>query len=246
MIIYKTINKINNKIYIGKDVYNNPNYLGSGKMLKKAIKKYGKENFKKEIIESCDDEQKLSNREIYWIDKLNATDNNIGYNIAIGGSGGWLGEKVNEKRKKSLTGRKFSDNHRKNLSKSLSGRKLSEDHHKKIVESRRNNGRPWASENWKKVMKEIMKGNDYGKNNKGQFQPKNENGYATVVYEIKIPNGDLIKIVTRNNLDKFAKQINENKKRGKKFRVRELIDIGESKGYLLINKYKPNKMRENK
>ena len=46
MIIYKTTNLVNGKIYIGKDSKNNPNYLGSGNLLKKALIKYGKENFK--------------------------------------------------------------------------------------------------------------------------------------------------------------------------------------------------------
>lgn len=47
MIIYKTTNKINGKIYVGLDTKNNPKYLGSGKIIKFAIKKYGKENFEK-------------------------------------------------------------------------------------------------------------------------------------------------------------------------------------------------------
>ena len=41
MVIYLTINKINGKKYLGKDVRNNPKYLGSGFDLKKAIEKYG-------------------------------------------------------------------------------------------------------------------------------------------------------------------------------------------------------------
>jgi hypothetical protein len=41
MIIYKTINLINNKIYIGQDIKNNPKYLGSGKLLKLCMENQG-------------------------------------------------------------------------------------------------------------------------------------------------------------------------------------------------------------
>jgi len=88
MIVYKTINLINNKIYIGKDTHNNPKYLGSGVILLNAIKKYGKENFKKEILEKCETIKRLNEREIYWIDFYNATNKSIGYNIGFGGEGG--------------------------------------------------------------------------------------------------------------------------------------------------------------
>lgn len=37
MIIYKTTNIINGKIYIGQDSNNNPKYIGSGKILKKKL-----------------------------------------------------------------------------------------------------------------------------------------------------------------------------------------------------------------
>ena len=47
MIIYKTTNLINGKIYIGMSKNKKENYLGSGIYLKYAIDKYGKENFKK-------------------------------------------------------------------------------------------------------------------------------------------------------------------------------------------------------
>ncbi len=88
MIIYKIINKVNNKIYIGKDLNNNPKYFGSGKLLKLAIKKYGKENFEKIILEHCSSGKELCEKEIYWIKKLNSTNRNIGYNITFGGAGG--------------------------------------------------------------------------------------------------------------------------------------------------------------
>lgn len=86
-IIYKTTNITNGKIYVGKDKNNNPNYLGSGVILEQAIEKYGRQSFQKEVLEECDDNI-VDSREIYWIAKLNSTDNKIGYNITNGGSGG--------------------------------------------------------------------------------------------------------------------------------------------------------------
>ena len=84
MVIYKTTNLINGKIYVGKDVKNKPSYYGSGNLIKLAIKKYGKENFKKEILEECKDQIELANREIYWIANLCSTNKVIGYNISNG------------------------------------------------------------------------------------------------------------------------------------------------------------------
>jgi group I intron endonuclease len=86
-IIYKTTNITNGKIYVGKDKNNNPNYLGSGVILEQAIEKYGRQSFQKEVLEECNDTI-VDSREIYWIAKLNSTDNKIGYNITSGGTGG--------------------------------------------------------------------------------------------------------------------------------------------------------------
>jgi len=88
MIIYKTTNLVNGKIYIGQDKNNNPTYLGSGKILHLAFQKYGIENFNKEILEECGSEEDLNEREKYWIGFYNSTDRKIGYNIALGGNGG--------------------------------------------------------------------------------------------------------------------------------------------------------------
>ena len=86
MIIYKTTNLINGKFYIGQDSNNNPEYYGSGLNLKRAINKYGRENFLKEIIEYCPTKQELNQRECYWIKETKAQE--LGYNIAEGGHGG--------------------------------------------------------------------------------------------------------------------------------------------------------------
>lgn len=51
-IVYKTINKLNGMFYVGKHSTENLNdlYLGSGTRINHAIKKYGRENFVKEIL----------------------------------------------------------------------------------------------------------------------------------------------------------------------------------------------------
>lgn len=89
MIIYKTTNLINNKIYVGKrqisqSKFIESNYLGSGSYIKKAINKYGKQNFIREILEVCKDKEHLKEREKFWIKELNSRCHN-GYNITEGG-----------------------------------------------------------------------------------------------------------------------------------------------------------------
>jgi group I intron endonuclease len=88
MIIYKTINLINNKIYIGKQKLYTISYFGSGKLIKAAIKKYGKQNFKKEIVQECFSLKELNEQETFWILKLESFKKEIGYNISFGGDGG--------------------------------------------------------------------------------------------------------------------------------------------------------------
>lgn len=87
MIVYKITNLINNKIYIGKSKYNKCDYYGSGVLIKKAINKYGINNFKKEIVEDCNNNDELNKKERFWINKFNSIVPN-GYNIAFGGEGG--------------------------------------------------------------------------------------------------------------------------------------------------------------
>jgi hypothetical protein len=96
MVIYITKNLINGKKYIGKDSHNNPEYLGSGALLLEDIKKYGKENFKKEILEYCAKEN-LGEREEYWINFFNAVKSKKFYNIRSQTSG-WYNKDLNEEK----------------------------------------------------------------------------------------------------------------------------------------------------
>lgn len=128
--IYKTTNIINNKIYIGKRKGNfDKNYKGSGKILKSALKKYGKENFIVELIEECPNLQIQNEREKYWISYYK----NLGfssYNIALGGDGGNIYEylpesqiieikqklsKLNKEGKCGNKGKHFTQEHKKKI-----------------------------------------------------------------------------------------------------------------------------------
>ena len=87
--VYKTTNLINNKIYIGvhKKQFFDKYYLGSGKMLRRAIRKYGRKNFKCEVLEWCSNKATLFSREQYWVAFYNSKDPAVGYNIVDGGGG---------------------------------------------------------------------------------------------------------------------------------------------------------------
>lgn len=87
MFIYKTTNKINGKQYIGLCTRSDSRYLGSGTLLKAAIKKYGRENFEREILEECDDFDLLCEKEREWIKKYDAVNSDNFYNLSYGGSG---------------------------------------------------------------------------------------------------------------------------------------------------------------
>jgi group I intron endonuclease len=88
MFIYITTNKINGKKYIGMCTRNDTNYIGSGSLLKDAIKKYGRHNFERTIIEHCNDFAELCEREKYWIDYYDAVNSKDFYNLIDGGIGG--------------------------------------------------------------------------------------------------------------------------------------------------------------
>ena len=180
--IYRITNLINGKTYIGQHKYKklDDNYMGSGKLIKLAIKKHGIENFKKEILysriqykETADDMERFAIIKERAIGKAE-------YNISDGGNGGNLGEEVNKKisdaKKGSIPwnkgkkgvqitywkGKHFTEEHKKSLSASWNYDKhFTEETRKKI--SKACKGRPGVfkgkhhTEEWKKKMSEDNK-----------------------------------------------------------------------------------------
>jgi group I intron endonuclease len=101
MFIYKAENIINNKIYIGKTVqklykriskhYYDAFVNNSQTYFHKSIRKYGKENFKWEIIEECSNSYYLDLAEEWYIKTFNSIAPN-GYNLTLGGDGASYGD----------------------------------------------------------------------------------------------------------------------------------------------------------
>ena len=115
--IYKTTNVVNNKYYVGvhSTVDLEDGYLGSGLNLHRAFKKYGKHNFKREILSFFESREEAYDVEELIVDKVLIKSYEC-YNIATGGQGGYLGEDSLEKSKVANTGKKWSDETKQKMS----------------------------------------------------------------------------------------------------------------------------------
>ena len=97
--VYKITNIINGKTYIGKHKTKNldDGYMGSGKLIQIAIKKYGKHNFLKEYIGFYNSIEEMNEAERHLISE----NKNSSYNLAPGGYGGTFF--ISEETKKKLS-----------------------------------------------------------------------------------------------------------------------------------------------
>ncbi len=161
---YITTNLINGKQYVGSHQTDNleDGYLGTGKYFLRAVKKYGKSNFRRSIICFCNTIKEAFLNEEYYIKKFN-TLSPTGYNLSLTGGfqfggkhseesiqkgiktkikngtlGGWnLSKDAKDKISKANKGRKLSEEVRNNMSKRNKGKKLSEESKRKISKSRK-------------------------------------------------------------------------------------------------------------
>lgn len=150
--IYRHINKINGRSYIGKAKDVNNRWANNGSKYKtcprfwSAIVHYGWDNFEHTILEDNIDDKEVDEREKFYIKYYNSLYPN-GYNLAMGGSGGnaWAGKTQEEKQK-------FSEERR---NETLS---RGEDWHKKLSQAQYNR---WSKVEEKEKMSNRVSG---GKN----------------------------------------------------------------------------------
>lgn len=117
IVIYLTTNLVNNTIYIGKDKWNKNDYFGSGANYKRAERKYGKHNFKKEILCHCETNEEACFIEIDLIAYCKELQLRL-YNITKGGEGRIA--KHTKSAKIKMKGRKpWNTNKNKNTDKRL-------------------------------------------------------------------------------------------------------------------------------
>lgn len=103
--IYMTTNMVNGKKYVGrcsKDSRWDEGYLGSGKILKQAIRKYGYENFKREVLEELPDTASLREAidlEKVWLLRFDCKNSPEYYNMSNDSGGMGAGDKHAEETK---------------------------------------------------------------------------------------------------------------------------------------------------
>lgn len=161
--IYVTVNKINGNKYVGQKTWGGidpETYLGSGTYFRRAVRKYGRENFERYIIEVCKTQEELDDKETYWINEgfgVNTTKSKDWYNIKDGSQHGgnqraglskedyerWkrrIGASNKGKRagkRHSMYGKHLPEETKMKISESHIGIYLSEESKRKISESKK-------------------------------------------------------------------------------------------------------------
>lgn len=139
--VFITTNLINGKQYVGdhstNDLNRTKSYLGSGNYLKRAVKKYKKENFKREILEFFPTKQEAFDAQERYIKEYNTLSPN-GYNISPKGGHKSIGSMSDETKKKhsdAMKGKKRTKEHQQKINDAHRGKPRSTEIRKKISES---------------------------------------------------------------------------------------------------------------
>ena len=140
--IYKITNSINNRVYVGQSNGANPKYYTEGTVIRRAIKKHGRENFTKTILIEGEFNQKLLNElETHYIRLYAPHGTSISYNILPGGENGVKGYKFTEEQIKRISeahkGLPVTQEFRDKMSKIVKGRVYSQEAKDRMKEGSR-------------------------------------------------------------------------------------------------------------
>lgn len=184
-IIYKTTCTCNGKIYVGQhrpSAAETELYLGSGKLIVRAINKYGRKNFVRQIIKTCSTQELADEMETSYIIAYDSTNRKIGYNITKYAYGGQpMTDSTRRKISAKLKGRRLNEETKAKLRKKKSPRSL--EHANKI--SVANTGSFWIHDPIANVSKKckhvgdipigwvVGRGSTQTKNRKSPLYPPN-------------------------------------------------------------------------
>lgn len=176
-LVYKITNKLNGKIYVGKHKTKDESddYFGSGLLLERAVNKYGKENFVKEIIHRASSEKEMNEMEAKIVDEDFVARSDT-YNLKLGGQGGFdyiLENKLFVTDKLYEACRKNWKIGRAKLAELMTDEAYKAEFSKKISDGLKqfylNNTNPFKgkkhSDSAKEKMRQAKKGKCYGENN---------------------------------------------------------------------------------
>lgn len=185
--IYWITNTTNNRVYIGASTDIDRRFYNHKRTLRRSIHdnpelqddygKYGARCFKYSMVEYCS-EEKLAERESYWIDHFGGIESDTTYNFVNNGQknramreklsnslsgannpfyGKAQTEESNQKRREALLGRQFTDDHRQRISDAMKGERNHS--YGKRGEESPNYGKPLTAERRRKISESLKKRN---------------------------------------------------------------------------------------
>lgn len=170
--VYRIFNRMNGKEYVGFHGTNdlNDGYMGSGKLIRKAIEKYGPENFEKEyitIFDKKEDAEELERNIVNYECVLREDTYNLSIrgnvNILYGESNGFYGKKHSEESIQKMSekhkGGRHSDETKEILSKASKERWSDPEYHKRCCEAIAYGISQMSEE--KKIVSAALKGSIY-------------------------------------------------------------------------------------
>jgi group I intron endonuclease len=214
MVIYRCLNIVNGKSYIGKttdfkkrkkDHIRNAikGYLDYP--FYRAINKYGVDSFEWSILCSEESNDKLNEKEIFYIAEYNSHSNKNGYNVSLGGDGN-LGYKHTDEFKRKQSERNVGNKY-------SVGRKLSNEHKLKLSIALKGISRPQCgkakTDEQKKHLSNVFMGRVFSETHKAKLAKANRESHNKNIYSFKniegeIFTGAMLEFKEKFNLDRSS------------------------------------------